>query len=405
MTVIGLALVIAGAIIFSAGWVSKPRDGKIIGAGAAVIAGGTLIGIGGNPSKGMPHGSTAMVILGFILAGAGIALFAVLAGKGIKNAREKKRQNIEEQKVAFIKEYEQNGILECRTEKEIQKATLLAQKYRLEFTDISALFYEAKNSRARDTENRQAAAIQSKKDEERRQFETLNRYSSFSGRDKRIAILTDERKEALNEAEMMRITAKTVHDATQQKEQDWATQGGIASGIAGPAAGIATALNVQAKNAEIRAQNQENLKTFAPAIQAAYRKAFEYDSRADALQKQIDEAKIKLVSKDDALTCLSRITFSDTTVDVSETGACTVTTTAKAKQPLLIFDDVKATIDGTVIAKIYDGKSLVGAASLVLPKYGISSEAELKGMCLSCGTPGKHYTVQFAAVNLWAMER
>ena len=48
---------------------------------------------------------------------------------------------------------------------------------------------------------------------------------------------------------------------------------------------------------------------------------------------------------------------------------------------------------------------MVGVASLVLPTYGVKSVTKLKGMCLYCGTPGKKYTVEFAAANLWAMER
>ena len=73
---------------------------------------------------------------------------------------------------------------------------------------------------------------------------------------------------------------------------------------------------------------------------------------------------------------------------------------------MIIFNDVDAVIDGTVIAKIYDGTSLVGTASLVLPKYGVTEYGtELKGMCLYCGTKGKSYNVEYAATNLWAMER
>ena len=72
---------------------------------------------------------------------------------------------------------------------------------------------------------------------------------------------------------------------------------------------------------------------------------------------------------------------------------------------MIIFDDVDAIIDGTIIAKIYDGKTLVGTASLVLPKYGVKGETKLKGICLYCGTKGKTYTVEYAATNLWAMER
>lgn len=54
--------------------------------------------------------------------------------------------------------------------------------------------------------------------------------------------------------------------ALQQNEKDWAVHGGIASGIAGPIAGIATAMNVQNENAQIRAYNEQVRKMSQPAF-------------------------------------------------------------------------------------------------------------------------------------------
>ena len=164
-------------------------------------------------------------------------------------------------------------------------------------------------------------------------------------------------------------------------------------------------MDIQAKNAQIRAQNEANRKAFAPIMMTSYEGAAQHDRRAAALLEEIESAKTKLVSNDDAKTCLSKLSFSGTMVFVSETGTCTVTTNVKLAEPFFIFGDVEAVVDGTVIAKIYDGDTMVGVASLVLPTYGVKSETKLKGMCLYCGTPGKKYTVEFAAANLWAMER
>ena len=45
---------------------------------------------------------------------------------------------------------------------------------------------------------------------------------------------------------------------------------------------------------------------------------------------------------------------------------------------LIIFDDVPAYIDGTVIAEIYDGKQKIGEATMVFPLPGSGGSSEGK---------------------------
>lgn len=100
--------------------------------------------------------------------------------------------------------------------------------------------------------------------------------------------------------------------------------------------------------------------------------------------------------------------FSKTDISISESGTCTVETEVGLKQSEYhIFKDVKATIDGTIQAGIYDGNNKIGTANLVLPLNGVpdGNMVAVKGMCLFCGQPGKHYSVKFNAENLWAMEQ
>ena len=233
------------------------------------------------------------------------------------------------------------------------------------------------------------------------------KYEGMTGREKRIAMLTAERAALLQTADTLKSGAKAVMNASQQKEKDWAIHGGIANGIAGPAAGAATALNIQAQNAQIRAQNKANLQAFSPLITNSYMGAVSYESQARGVAVSIDSAKTKLLAKDDVQTCLKRLAFTETKVEVSETGTCTVTTKVALTEPFTIFEDIKAVIDGTIIAKIYDGETLVGTAALVLPSKGIGYYHDpypLKGMCLYCGKKDRNYRVEFAAVDLWAME-
>ena len=405
MTGIGMTIAVLGVFWFYAGWTYSPKNGKGLGMGGLMMLGGMFIAIGGNPAKDMPNGSPGMVALGFILAAVGVVMMVIEIGAEIKSSQARAAKMAEDRKIAFYSECVKNGIKECKSEKEIQKVTLIAQKHKMQYSDVSILFYEAKASLDKDTANKKEAALNAKKDEERSECNELNKYSGLNGRDKRIAILSAERADALERAKTLRAGAQAIMSASQQKEHDWAIHGGIASGIAGPAAGLAAAADIQAKNAQIRAQNEANAKAFAPIMMTSYNGAADYDRRARALQEEIETTKIKLVSNEDAKTCLSKISFSNTKVEVSETGTCTVTTSAKLATPMIIFDDVDAIIDGTIIAKIYDGKTLVGTASLVLPKYGVKGETKLKGICLYCGTKGKTYTVEYAATNLWAMER
>ncbi|SEA49776.1 hypothetical protein SAMN05216349_11463 [Oribacterium sp. KHPX15] len=405
MTGFGMTIMFFGMGCICIGWSNSPKNAKLLGMGGIMMLGGMFIGIGANPAKDMPNGSPEMVVLGFLLSAIGVVMMVLQLGAAKKSNQARADKMAEDKKIAFYNECVNNGIKECKSEKEIQKCTLIAQKHKIQYSNVSILFYEAKASVDKDIENRKEAALNAKKDEERIEYNELNKYSGFKGRDKRIAILSAERTAALESAKTLRNGAQAIMGASQQKEHDWAIHGGIASGIAGPAAGLAAAADIQAKNAQIRAQNEANAKAFAPLMMTSLSGAADYDRHARALQEEIEAAKIKLVSNDDAKTCLSKITFSDTKVEVSETGTCTVTTSAKLATPMIIFDDVDAIIDGTIIANIYEGKTLVGVASLVLPKYGIKGETKLKGMCLFCGTKGKTYTVEYAATNLWAMER
>ena len=73
--------------------------------------------------------------------------------------------------------------------------------------------------------------------------------------------------------------------------------------------------------------------------------------------------------------------------------------------PIKIFDDVDAVIDGSINAEINDGDELIGTAPIVLPKDGIQGVVKVTGMCLFCGVFGKKYTVKFTNRKLWAIEK
>ena len=112
-----------------------------------------------------------------------------------------------------------------------------------------------------------AERIEALKKEEKATEKKLTKYAKPKGRDKSIKYCNDkinEIKARLNQCETDIQSVKkgghAMYSLGKQKEHDWATHGGIASGLAGAGAGVATAINIQNKNAQIREDNQNLLK-------------------------------------------------------------------------------------------------------------------------------------------------
>lgn len=291
--------------------------------------------------------------------------------------------------------------------KNIEKAKLIADNYNLAYPNgIEALFEQAYSAHQQISQQMQESEQNAQKSKEQDEQAELTKYARFEGRAKRIAMLSDRRDELYALAKEARNTGNMFMRNTQQPEEDWAFLGGFASALGGPAAGIATAMDAQAKNQQIRAQNEARREAMLPAYLFFSLNAKENRKNAEIIEEEIKETELKLVSDNvDKQQLFKKLLFKNTEVSVSETGTCTVTTIVSGPRSFKIFDDVIAVIDGTIIAQIQDDNRIIGEAELVLPVYGVGLEVPVRGMCLYCGTPGIKYRVSFKPGKLWAMER
>ena len=338
--------------------------------------------------------------------------------KDMRNEAIKKErlQERDSKLLSFYKECIRNEIHSCKSEKEKQKMLLIAEKNGLTYTNIEALFKEAMKyyhakSKA-DEKQRLEKWLAKLKEEERAQFNVLNEFSSYSAREKRIAMLTKERNALSRELRATEDAIQMTVSPPLQQGSDWAVLGGIANGLAGAGAGIATALNTQIENAKIEARNDyllhETADIRAKLFIAGLDRKASLKNKIGSLNSKIDATTVKLIGKETPTECLKALRFSETNISISKSGTCTIKTEVGLTQSeYYIFNDVKATIDGTIQAEIYDGNNKIGTANLVLPIDGIPNDnmVAVKGMCLFCGQPGKHYSVKFNAENLCAMEQ
>lgn len=318
--------------------------------------------------------------------------------------------------IAMYNECIQNEIHDCASEKNRQRASLIANKHNLTYTNIGTLYQEAKQLYQGNSQivakQEQQKEIEELRTKEQAQYNVLNEFSFCRQREKKIAMLTKEYNEISRQLQGTNYAISMALSPQLEKEHDWAVLGGMANGLAGPGAGIATAVNAQIENAQIRARNNQILRDTADMrgrmVLAGARQCDALQARCSELNAMITATKTKLIGNDTPRQCLDALQFDDTLLSVSKTGTCMVDAKVSLKQSAYyIFDDVKATIDGTIQAEIYDGNSRIGTAKLVLPLNGVPNNnmVAVKGMCLFCGQPGKHYSVKFNAENLWAMEQ
>lgn len=200
--------------------------------------------------------------------------------------------------------------------------------------------------------------------------------------------------------EAMRLVGMLMQESVyQEKKNDWSIVGGIADGIAGPAAGISAAVNTINENAKIDAENaarrewgkKQNAHYQDLANQAAAQRP--HALTISELQKKY--TAIMAWSPD---TLFSIIKFKTPTVAVDDvTGAVTVTVDWEQ-------NDRSLCIDGAIRAKLYSEKGKCsGCAFLVLPKVGTSKfKGRLSGIC-SMPKQANQYNVVLEPINLWEL--
>lgn len=193
-----------------------------------------------------------------------------------------------------------------------------------------------------------------------------------------------------------------------QKEGDWAIAGGIASGIAGPGAGVMAALDMQNHN---NAVQQHNTRAINLSLQASLASDNISETigikrkMSNELSETIKQTKLKVVLPDSTESIFEQCLVTVDSIN-SENGLLCVSATIDNAATPNVPDNTAMVVDGTLTAKIYDGDLFVGEAILPLPQDGIpcNESSTITGLC-EYSLPGEHtYRAEITPNNLWLME-
>ena len=245
--------------------------------------------------------------------------------------------------------------------------------------------------------------------------------SSLYGNKKRKAMLAnlisdyDVKINELKKGEEALKILGTAFLAQQQKETSWSIMGGIADGIAGPAAGLAVAAETMANNRKIQEHNT-SMRNAAMAIMSGAPKLsgnrYALEIEQEKINQQITKADNKIsLTNPDATAIWEKLQIKDVTITKTSSKilAATMTVSLKESLELDVPDNVRMVIDGIVKGRIFVDNIFVGDVLFPLPIYGIptkkGAEFILDGFCKnSTKTPGEYVLKLNEKQNLWVIE-
>jgi len=374
--------------------------------------------------------------LGIVLLVIAAILLAFAIGQFVLSIRHTQNQKAEKEKYGgftlaqaklFYGFCLNAGIKDLDSPVNQQKALLMIQS-KPEFTAIS-------NIKALHIKMFQAAlddihVIKTKKETDRvadirgkehERFHKEGHLASFAGREKRLFMLREqlnrvrERENVIREGlRQAAIAGAAIAAAHEKKESSWGTLGGIAAGIAGPAAGAAVAIDTMAKNREVRAHNAQVRSAvnsiLSSDIRGGYDGLSDLRKQEEVLTKEIAKAQVRLTN--DTLTkdeIFASLKITDIVQERTDSGAIIITATVAAAKEFAIdgAEDLETTIDGSIAMQVVFDNGIAGQAYLNLPLYGIGADdaaVKVDGICHTA-EQGKTYTINPVPHALWVMER
>lgn len=256
-------------------------------------------------------------------------------------------------------------------------------------------------------------------------YSELSKYTAMRGKEKRIAMISDSISKVsgrIGQIEYGKYCAQQLAvavrmSADEKKTSNWGITGGIASAIAGPAAGLAAAYDTMSKNAEIERENAKNRAYAHELSRSIYSSSFkmsddEYqlNREKEALKKELERAKsLVTIENIDNDKLLKSIKIKSTKVNIDkDTNELLIEVEMNSS---FIPDEAfigKMVVDGYIEYDVYKADIFVGKTILLLPVYGINCEGReavpVNGKCDKYLPETTEYKLKNPCGKLWLVE-
>lgn len=345
-----------------------------------------------------------------------VALIGAIARKGLKTAlaeqAEKDKNNFH---ILLYKECVKNNVTKINSKADKQRAVLIANKMKIIEVDestVSDYFLRGEEVVKKEEAEKELAKINANREKEQKEIEEINnKFRNLCGRDKRITIINDRLKE-LRKAEkaMDTVAGIMISSAYQEKENDWATLGGIASAIGGTGAGISVASQAQQENMQIRERNAANQAAVKKQVLSIYNNQLPVSQKIKLLEDALHHASLALLDENYSDETLFSNLIVEHTSTVNNEGVVSISANICLEKEMIIFEDVPATIDGTLTVDVYFENTKIGSTLMILPMEGINSsdtslQIDCKALIPLKYASNQQVKIKISSNHLWVMEQ
>lgn len=170
----------------------------------------------------------------------------------------------------FVQTCKKNNITEL-TESNRDSFILIARNFNLDESSALKILADSKEAELREKQAQEAEKLKKEIERVNKYYADMEQQSSVRGKEKYLVFAKTELDRhnsylGISTAgeKFATVNARSIRN---ERPSDWAVHGGLASAIAGPAAGVAVAADIQQRNANAaatrgaRLQRQENLKS------------------------------------------------------------------------------------------------------------------------------------------------
>lgn len=284
-------------------------------------------------------------------------------------------------------------------------------------------FARKNGSECTEDEIKQSFLYGEKKEEqekERTYKNELEKYAELVGHEKTRAMLNGLIQEKENEIRELRNmqdkcldAATNLYGSLRQKESDWAIRGGIADAIAGPAAGVMVARDVQDKNKLVKEHNEDFARTTMSLANISLHKIYSEISDREEKIRDYEEDLRKLneliIEKIPEQELLDRLSLSVKDEEVTKTGAMKFDVLCKEKDRTTIKNKegkyFYGRVDGSIRINLMssNGEKL-GEAIAVLPLHGLYACEYIHAISCDVKCVKSVKKFEFEPYHLWAVE-
>lgn len=336
----------------------------------------------------------------------------------------------------IYKKCKQKGLRSIDSENDISNLLIITRSLGISDREIAKKYFSFGKGLI-DSDEESAA-----KKRELESHQENKRKAYIKGVDKYISDLDKQYQEALKDAERYEDYARSSKDLAQSyefvnsavgslhtndKDKNWAVAGGIAEAIAGPAAGLATAISVQNENAQRHRDAEERKRKAAYRTSEAEKlrnkasderqKAWEYKSKALQIKRDIDRIKSKLVDDSNQQELFGLLSFDNWTLLKTQAGNIDAKCSFHLQKPITIINS-PAALDGSLKIELYMDSRIVGTGYYCpfgfgetdLNMVGFRKGYLVRSICIlnsNTRLPDNfedRITVKVTPINMWKIE-